>query len=104
MQIVFTFSAVIGKDHGLLLFIEFEEQVGVKKNAQWAQEALYVSQQLCGLQQHHNDQRALCQLRWLGGAVQTVPATLLCVTALITVAILKVVIAVLIIPAKQMDR
>lgn len=102
MQIGFVFGPVIWKDHGLLLIVEFEAHVGVKQDAQRAQEALHISQQLFGLQQHDNDQRALCQLRRLvAGAVQTVPAARLGVAALVAVAVLEVVTAVFVVPAEE---
>lgn len=63
-------GAVIRIDHGLLLIVVLDAQVGVKQHAQRAQEAVYISEEFCGLQQHHDDQRAVRQLsRLVGGAV-----------------------------------
>lgn len=72
----------------------------MQQGAQGPQEAASILKQLFRGHQHHNDQRALCQvLRSVSSTVQPVPATLLTVASLVTVVIFEVVCTILVVLA-----
>lgn len=92
---------VVWEYHGVSLGVQLDSQIGVQESSQSAQKAADIAQQLIGGHQDHNDERPLCQLlSFVTSAVETIPATLLTVTALVTAAIRVVICTILVIPGK----
>lgn len=89
---------VVGEDHGLATSIQAEAQRGAQNSAESLQEIGAGTQQLFRGQQNREDQNPSGQKsRNLAGTVQSIPATLLSIAALVTAAVCKVVGAVLLI-------
>lgn len=98
MFLQFLLIAVIRVDHFLPLAIPPENHVGVEHSAELPQKAERVVSELIRVNVDHHNQQSCSQL--LGGvvsAVQAVPFTLCIIAALVTVAVCKVVLAILII-------
>lgn len=89
---------MIGEDHGLATSIQAEAQRGAQNSTESLQEISAGPQQLFRGQKNREDQNPSGQKgRDLAGTVQSIPATLLSIAALVTAAICKVVGAVLLI-------
>lgn len=82
-------------DHRIAVVVESEAEGRAQDAAELLQESRARAEQLVGRQEHHDHQHTFCQIfRNSSSAIQTVPAALFVITALIAAAVGVVVHAV----------